>query len=149
VTVTNRNGTTWSVTRTKPKTHSINHPVTGAEFTSWAECYLRNGNAHPEIFPVNTTGDPNALYTGKGSSVTYPGYTRGALALVIGENVPGTSDAGPAYEWLHGEFVRSASSSWKLTRKWAIVPDAASVMTSADLDLLLTAARRVLTRLLR
>ena len=66
--------------------------------------------------------DPNALYTAEAGSVTYVAYTRGALAIVIGEGIPGADDW---YNWLHNEFLKAISTQWKVERKWAIVPDMA------------------------
>jgi hypothetical protein len=149
MTVTAVDGNVWTVTRTKSVQHNPGHPVFGGGFASWAECYARNRAAHPEIFPVNAAGDPEALYTGKSSSVTYPGYTRGALALVVGEEVAGAEAAVPAYEWLDAEFIRSASSSWKLTRKWAIQPGPASDTLAADLRLILVTVLRALAKVRR
>jgi hypothetical protein len=148
VTVTDMVDNIWAVTRTKPKAHSVGHPVTGPGFADWAECYARNLAAHPEIFPVNAAGDPDALYTGKTSP--YVAYSRGALALVVGEEVAGADDAVPAYEWIDGEFVRSVSSSWKpAARKWAIQPGPADSTLAADLRLILVAVLRALAKVRR
>jgi hypothetical protein len=148
VTVTAIDGPVWTVTRTKPKAHSVGHPVSGPTFANWAECYERNRLAHPEIFPVNASGDPDALYTGKSS--VYPAYSRGALALVVGEEVAGAEAAVEPFEWIDGEFVRSVSSSWKpVNRKWAIQPGPAESTLSADLRLILVTVLRALAKLRR
>ena len=148
VTVTAMAGPVWTVTRTKPKAHSIGHPVSGPGFASWAECYERNRLAHPEIFPVNAAGDPDALYTGKSSP--YVAYSRGALALVVGEDLPGAEAAVEPYEWIDAEFVRSVSSSWKpVNRKWAIQPGPADSTLSADLRLILVTVLRALAKVRR
>ena len=146
VTVTGMSGNVWTITRTKPKAHSATHPILGPGFANWAECYERNLAAHPENFPVNVSGDPEALYTGKSSSVTYPSYARGALALAVGE---GVMAAEPAYAWLDDEFARAASSNWKMNRKWAISPTPASDTLHADLRLILFAVLRALAKLRR
>jgi len=148
VTVTAIDGPVWTVTRTKPKAHSIGHPVTGPGFVDWAECYSRNYAAHPEIFPVNAAGDPDALYTGKTSP--YVAYSRGALALVVGEELPDAEAAVEPFEWIDGEFVRSVSSSWKpVNRKWAIQPGPAESTLAADLRLILVTTLRALAKLRR
>jgi hypothetical protein len=148
VVVTGINGPVWTLTRTKPKAHSVGHPVTGPGFADWAECYERNRLAHPEIFPVNAAGDPEALYTGKSSP--YVAYSRGALALVVGEEVAGAEAAVEPFEWIDGEFVRSVSSSWEpVARKWAIQPGPASDTLAADLRLILVTTLRALAKLRR
>ena len=144
VTVTAIDGLVWTVTRTNPKTHSVGHAVTGPGFVNWDECFSRNYAAHPEIFPENED-DPDSLYTGKSSSVTYPSYTRGALALAVGEGVQAAVEP---FEWLDAEFVKAVSSSWKVARKWAIVPSAESTLR-ADLQLILVTTLRALAKVRR
>jgi len=111
----------WMLDRPKPVKHVIGHRILGPAFQSWEECAARNVAAHPDKFPT-MPGDPDALYTGQPGSVTYNAYTRGALALVMGEVVPGTEAVVPAYDWLHDQFLRAISTQWKVERKWAIVP---------------------------
>jgi hypothetical protein len=148
VTVTAMNGPVWTVTRTKPKAHSVGHPILGPLFTSWAECYARNLTAHPEIFPCNVN-DPEGqhLYTGKFSP--YVSYARGALALIVGEDVAGAEPAVEPFEWLDAEIIGAASSSYKLARKWCIVTGPASDTLAADLRLILVTTLRALAKVRR
>jgi hypothetical protein len=118
-TVTAMSGNIWTLTRPKPVKHVIGHRILGPKFKSWAECRDRNLSALPDAFPT-MPDDPNALYTAEAGSVTYVAYTRGALAIVIGEGIPGADDS---YNWLHNEFLKAISTQWKVERKWAIVPD--------------------------
>jgi len=117
-TVTGMSGNIWTLTRTKPVAHVVGHRILGPKFKSWQECAARNVAAIPEKFPT-MPDDPEALYTAEPGTVTYNAYTRGALALAVGENIPAATEP---YNWLHGEFLDSISTQWKVERKWAIVP---------------------------
>ena len=148
VTVTAMDGPVWTITRSKPKAHSVGHPITGPSFTSWAECYARNLAAHPEIFPCNADDpDGSDLYTGKFSP--YSSYSRGALALIVGEEVAGAEPAEAPFEWLDAEIIGAASSSYKLARKWCITTGPAEATLAADLRLIVITGLRALAKLRR
>jgi hypothetical protein len=115
--------TTWTVQRsygnTKAAAHPSGHPIYGPKVASWADCMSLNYAVFPSSYPT-MPGDPdgtNTLYTATSGSVTYPSYTRGALAMAARL---GVAAAQPSFAWLDGQMTAALSSAYHMDRKWMI-----------------------------
>jgi hypothetical protein len=114
---------TWTVQRgynnTRAAAHPSGRPIFGPKITSWADCMTLNYLVFPSSYPT-MPGDPggmNTLYTATSGSVTYPSYTRGALAMAARL---GVAAAGPSFAWLDGQMTAALSSAYHMDRKWMI-----------------------------
>jgi hypothetical protein len=122
--VTAGSGTTaWTVQRgynnTKAASHPTGHVVYGPKVTSRADYMSLNYAVFPSSYPT-MPGDPggmNNLYTATSGSVTYPSYTRGALATAA---PLGLASAAPSFARLDGQMTAALSSAYHMDRKWMI-----------------------------
>jgi hypothetical protein len=113
----------WTVSRgyegTRPAAHAKGHGVIGEKFTSWKDCAASNAKINPtltEFMPGDPTG-MNELYTIGGGTVTYPSYSRGALAMAARL---GVQSAVAPFAWIDQQMTAAISPQYYPDRKWMV-----------------------------
>ncbi len=61
--------------------------------------------------------DPNRLPLDKPGKITYPTYTRGALAMAVRL---GVTDAKPCFDWIDGQISSRLGGPYRLDYKWSV-----------------------------
>ena len=114
--------TSWTVTRgqdgTKITAHNKGSRVVGDKFKNWADCAASNLaiNHKFEFMPGDPTG-MNKLFHSTMGTVTYPGYTRGALAMAARL---GVHSAVAPFAWIDEQMRAALSPQYHLDRKWMV-----------------------------
>lgn len=113
---TDDGGITWEVERPTPAEHAMSRAVYGRKCLSWAEAAELN----TDTYGWTDTAD-NSHLSPETTDLTYPSYTRAALAqaLTAGLDVPGLRDA---YQWLDGEIRSWVASGLPVGDNWCVVP---------------------------
>ncbi len=102
----------WPRSHATPYVLRLRMDTTTPWSTSWAQAAELNG------FGAGSEGtDNDHLFVEKGAGVTYPSYTRGALAMAARM---GVAEAKPCFDWLDRE-LKNYLSGKQLYYKWAIV----------------------------
>jgi hypothetical protein len=83
-----------------------------AWLTAWAAAWALNKDRWGWQYD-----DPNHLSIRKGGDITYPVYTRGALAIATRL---GFTEANPCFEWLDSEIRLHLSHGIRLDYKWSV-----------------------------
>ena len=79
---------------------------------SWAESWTINQSRLNLQYD-----DPNRLPLEKPGLLTYPVYTRGALAMAVRL---GVTEAKPCYDWIDGQISRRLGGPFPLDYKWSV-----------------------------
>lgn len=61
--------------------------------------------------------DPNRLPLDKPGKLTYPTYTRGALAMAVRL---GVTEAKPCFDWIDGQIASRLGGPYRLDYKWSV-----------------------------
>ena len=106
----------WGVERTAPADHAVDRAVYGDKCLSWQEA----GDLNVDTYGWNDVDD-NGHLSPETTDLTYPSYTRAALAqaLTAGLNVPGLCEA---YQWIDGEIRQWVSEGLPVGDNWCCVP---------------------------